>query len=410
MRASDPGGPRPLQPGFLEDPYPYYARFRAEAPVHLTRHGFWLVTRYSDVCAASNDPRFSNDLHHYRLYDEYVRIRGGIDAPALRYESNWLSLLDPPRHTRLRKLISQAFKQQVLRRGERLVEAVVDSLLGDSLETGEMDLVVQFAHPLSVSVMCYLLGVPLEDHASFLKWAVQRGNTVTPAVTQDTVDEENRAVVEFAEYFRRLAKLRRRAPEDDLVTALTVVEDKNGRLTEEEVVATCLHLLSAGHLPMAGLIGNALFALLRHPDELAKLRANPPFVSDAIEELARYDSPAQAVPKVTTQDVALDWSVIPKGEIVMLCLASANRDPLQFTSPDDVNIAREPNRHVAFGQGVHFCLGARLGRLEARIALSRILERVADMQLGVETPAWQKSFLLRGLLRLPVRVRVRSAS
>jgi pimeloyl-[acyl-carrier protein] synthase len=395
----------PFQPEVLADPYCQYKVLREQEPVHLSPLGFWIITRYQDVLTASNDLRFSNDLRHYRFYEEYAEAHGGSDSPIVKYEHNWISQIDPPRHERPRALIGQAVARRLSSMGRRQIHQLVDDLLDETADRGEMELLTELAHPLTVLAICHLLGVPSSDYSLFRDWALRRGASVRPAQNRDTLDQGNAAMAELCTYFSWLIHRRRTTPQDDLITALTLAEDPQGTLTDDEIIGACTLLLGAGHEAAANLIANAMFALLSQPQKLKELRANPRLVNSAIEELARYEGPFHLNTRITCQDVLVGEAMIPRGHIVMLCLASANRDPSQFNEPDRLDLSRSPNPHLAFGSGIHFCLGPRLSRLEVAAVISGLFARYSMIELAMDTPEWQTNLLLRGLRKLPIRFR-----
>jgi cytochrome P450 len=275
-----------------------------------------------------------------------------------------------------------------------------------------MDLITDFAFPLPVMVIAELLGAPIENHAQFRQWAQ---SFIAVIDLQQTEEEESyhrgrQAALEVSAYLQQLIAAKRRRPQDDLLSTLIAIEAEGERLSEAELLATCLLLLLAGHETTVNLIGNGMLALLRHPEQLAILRTNPPYLPTAIEELLRYDSPVQLTTRYAMVDTDMDGRMIRQGEQVCLVLGAANRDPEQFPDPDRLDITRSPNRHLSFGLGVHFCLGAFLARLEALIAFEVLLQRLANVDLQVETPEWRETIALRGLKTLPVSFSVQQCA
>src|SRR5215813_1835495 len=319
----------PMEPEFIADPYPTYHRLRSEDPVHHSPLGFWVLTRYEDVVAALRDPRLAKEA-----IASFVAARFGSPMPAMG-----LSMLDrdPPDHTRLRGLVSKAFTPRVIEQLRPHIQGIVNRLL-DKVE-GEpgMDLIEQFAYPLPVIVICEMLGVPVAERSMHARHAL-------------------------AVYFRELIAERRAAPRDDMLSGLIAAEEAGDKLTEDELLATSILLLVAGHETTVNLIGNGTLALLRHPDQLERLRRDPGLITSAVEELLRYDGPVQRTARVPSEDIAIGDRVIPKGELVMPFIGAADRDPAQFPDPDRLDIGRADNRHIAFGWGIHFCLGAPLAR------------------------------------------------
>jgi cytochrome P450 len=318
-----------------------------------------------------------------------------------------LSMLDrdPPDHTRLRGLASKAFTPRVVEALRPRIQQIVDDLLAGVEPRGGMDLIEEFAYPLPVIVICEMLGVPVEDHERFKGWSLDlaRGlDSVLLGPDSEVARRSGAAREALTEYFRGLIGTRRVSPRADLLSALIAAEEAGDRLTEHELLATCILLLVAGHETTVNLIGNGTLALLRHPDQLRRLRENPGLIAGAVEELLRYDGPVQRTARTPTADVVIGGRTIGKGEIVMPFLGAADRDPAQFPDPDRLDIARSDNRHVAFGWGIHFCLGAPLARVEGQIAIGTLVHRLPKLALATDTPEYRPSLTLRGLHALPL--------
>jgi cytochrome P450 len=388
----------PMDPAFVADPYPTYQRLRAEDPVHHSPMGFWVLTRYEDVVAALRDPRLAKEA-----IAAFVAARFGAPVPAMG-----LSMLDrdPPDHTRLRSLVSKAFTPRVVEGLRPRIQQIVDGLLAGVRDAGTMDLIEEFAYPIPVNVICEMLGVPVEDHERFKGWSldIARGLDSILLPTDSEVPKRSAAArTGLAEYFRELIARRRAAPRADLLSALIAAEEAGDKLSENELLATCILLLIAGHETTVNLIGNGTLALLRHPDQLRRLRDNPALIGTAIEELLRFDGPVQRTARIPSEDVVINGRKIPKGEMVMPFIGAADRDPAQFPEPDRLDIGRIDNRHIAFGWGIHFCLGAPLARVEGQIAINTLVQRLPDLALATESPEFRQSLTLRGLKSLPVK-------
>jgi cytochrome P450 len=388
----------PMDPAFVADPYPTYHRLRAEDPVHHSPLGFWILTRYDDVAMALRDPRLAKEA-----IAAFIAARFGRAVPALG-----LSMLDrdPPDHTRLRSLVSKAFTPRVVEGLRPHIQEIVDGLLDRVQDAGEMDLIEQFAYPLPVIVICELLGVPVEDHERFKGWSLDIARGLDSILLPPDSEVPRRSIASrhaLADYFRELIARRRAAPRGDMLSALIAAEEAGDRLSEEELLATCILLLIAGHETTVNLIGNGTLALLRHPDQLRKLRENPGLIGSAVEELLRYDGPVQRTARIPSEDVVIDGHTIGKGEMVMPFIGAADRDPAQFREPDRLDITRTDNRHLAFGWGIHFCLGAPLARVEGQIAINTLVQRLPKLALAADTPQFRQSLTLRGLSSLPVR-------
>jgi cytochrome P450 len=388
----------PMDPEFVADPYPMYHRLRAEDPVHHSPLGFWVLTRYPDVLAMLRDPRLTKEP-----IAAFVAARFGVAVPP----GLGLSMLDrdPPDHTRLRGLVSKAFTPRALERLRPEIQQIVDGLLDEARDRGSMDLIEEFAYPLPVRVICEMLGVPVKDHERFKGWGLDIARGLDAIMLPPDSPVGQRSVSgrrALAEYFRELIAERRAAPRDDMLSALIAAEEAGDKLSEEELLATCILLLVAGHETTVNLIGNGTLALLRHPAELQKLRDNPGLIGSAVEELLRFDGPVQRTARIPSEDITIGGQTIGKGEMVMPFLGAADRDPTQFPDPDRLDITRSDNRHIAFGMGIHFCLGAPLARMEGQIAINTLLARLPRLTLATDQPRFRQSLTLRGLEALPV--------
>jgi cytochrome P450 len=387
----------PMDPDFIADPYPMYHRLRSQDPVHQSPLGFWVLTRYEDVVASLRDPRLAKEA-----IAAFVAARFGREIPGMG-----LSMLDrdPPDHTRLRSLVSKAFTPRVVETLRPRIQQVVDDLLARVEGTGSMDLIEQFAYPIPVIVICEMLGVPVEDHQQFKSWGldIARGldATLLP-IDSDVGPRSISARRALSGYFRELIARRRASPRADLLSGLITAEEAGDKLNEEELLATCILLLVAGHETTVNLIGNGTLALLRNPDQLRLLQENPGLIGTAVEELLRYDGPVQRSARIPSEDVTIGGRTIGKGEMVMPFIGAADRDPAQFPDPDRLDIRRADNRHIAFGWGIHFCLGAPLARVEGQIAINTLVQRLPKLALATEAPEHRLSLTLRGLKTLPV--------
>ncbi|HXU88875.1 MAG TPA: cytochrome P450 [Methylomirabilota bacterium] len=388
----------PMDPAFVADPYPTYHRLRAEDPVHKSPMGFWILTRYDDVVAALRDPRLAKEA-----IAAFVAARFGAPVPI-----TGLSMLDrdPPDHTRLRGLVSKAFTPRVVEGLRPRIQQIVDGLLDRVRDAGAMDLIDEFAYPIPVNVICEMLGVPVEDHERFKGWSLDLARGLDSILLPVDSEIPKRSVASrsaLADYFRELIARRRSSPRPDLLSGLIAAEEAGDKLSETELLATCILLLVAGHETTVNLIGNGTLALLRHPDQLRRLRDNPALIGTAVEELLRFDGPVQRTARIPSEDVVIDGHAIAKGEMVMPFIGAADRDPAHFRDPDRLDIGRTDNRHIAFGLGIHFCLGAPLARLEGQIAINTLVQRLPKLALATESPEFRQSLTLRGLASLPVR-------
>ena len=387
----------PMDPAFVADPYPMYHRLRAEDPVHHSPLGFWILTRYDDVVAALRDPRLAKEA-----IAGFLAARFGAPVPVMG-----LSMLDrdPPDHTRLRSLVSKAFTPRVVEGLRPRIQQIVDGLIDRARDAGAMDLIDEFAYPIPVNVICEMLGVPVEDHERFRGWSLDIARGLDSILLPPDSEVPKRSVTSrhaLADYFRELIARRRASPRADLLSGLIAAEEAGDKLSENELLATCILLLIAGHETTVNLIGNGTLALLRHPDQLRRLRDNPALIGSAVEELLRFDGPVQRTARIPSEDVVIDGQTIAKGEMVMPFIGAADRDPAQFPEPDRLDIGRTDNRHIAFGWGIHFCLGAPLARVEGQIGINTLVQRLPKLSLATDAPQFRESLTLRGLKSLPV--------
>jgi cytochrome P450 len=372
--------------------------YRAELP---DGRGVWLVTRYDDVVAVLKDERFAKDWRRAMTPEQLAQIPP-IPEVMRPLSENMLDK-DPPDHERLRRLVSKAFTPRLIERMRPRVQEIADTLLDAVEDKGGMDLIDDYAFPLPITVIAELLGVPVEDRNRFREWS-------DAAVSGDTTQEYVEKILlphmqAFIEYLRALFEEKRENPKDDLISALVLAEEAGDKLSEDELLAMVFLLLIAGHETTVNLIGNGTLALLQNPDQLQKLKDEPLLIKPAIEELLRYDGPVEtSTERFAREDVAIGDTVIPKGEMVMVVIAAADHDPERFPEPDTLDIARADNKHLAFGKGIHHCLGAPLARMEGQIALGTLLRRMPDLRLkgSPESLTWRPGMVLRGLTGLPV--------
>lgn len=388
----------PLDPSFRIDPYPVYRRLRTEDPIHQSPFGVRVMSRYADCVAILRDRRWSSDARN----SSYGSFEPDLD---LLGDARPFLFLDPPDHTRLRGLVSKAFTPRVVEGLRPRIQEIVDELLDRAAGDGQMEVIQDLAYPLPVTVISELLGVPAEDHKVFRGWShdLARSLDPQPSPSAQALDRLKGAIASFDDYFQRLIADRRRHPKGDLLSSLVEVEQQGDRLTEAELLATSRLLLVAGHETTVNLIGNGTLALLRHPDELRKLRDDPSLARSAVEEVLRYDPPVQLTGRIALEDIEVAGVTIPKGRGVILLLGAANRDPDQFADPERFDITRDDDSHLAFGFGIHFCLGAPLARLEGQIALSSLVRRMDGLQLRTEAPEYKENIVLRGLRCLSVQ-------
>jgi pimeloyl-[acyl-carrier protein] synthase len=390
----------PLSRAFRADPYPTYARLRREDPVHRSPldGGFWVVTRHADVALCLRDPRCGMGE-----FWSAQKQRLGDDA-AYHASSTWMLFKDPPDHTRLRKLVSQAFTPRATERMRERVSVILEELLTAPLERGRLDVMSDLAFPLPVYVIADMLGVPPGDRDAFHEWTQAMNLIFEPVLGPETIARANRAVAALDEYLRALVRERRKAPREDLLSGMIAAEEAGDRLTEDELVGNAGLLLSAGYETTMGLLGNGILALLRGPDELRRLAENPSLGPNAIEEFLRYDSPVQYTLRFALRDFELAGREIRVGDRLFLIVASANRDPERFPEPDRLDVGRDDVEHLSFGGGRHFCLGAPLARLEGEIVLRRLVPHLLGAELESDVLEHRDSYLNHALEHLPVRL------
>jgi cytochrome P450 len=394
----------PNDPAFIADPYPVYAELREHAPVlYDERTDHYLISRYEDVSALLRDRRFGRTYLHVASHEEM-----GRPSPPDWHDPFWdlinAGILDmePPDHTRVRRLVSKAFTPRYVESLRPRVQEIMDGLVDRVAGAGEFDLLTELAEPLPVTVIADMLGVPESDRHLLRPWSADICKMYELNPSLEMQRDAVRASVEFSEYLRALLRERRAHPGEDLISQLALVLDEGERLSESELVGTCVLLLNAGHEATVNATGIAWWTLFRHPEQLARLREDRSLLPTAIEELLRYDTPAPMFERWVLEGFELHGVEIPRGAELGLLFASANRDPAAFDRPDELDLAREPNPHLTFGAGIHFCLGAPLGRQELQVSFGTILERLPNLELAAE-PVWKPGFVLRGLAELRVR-------
>jgi cytochrome P450 len=384
----------PLSPEFRRNPYPFYDMLRENAPIFFwDRWGVWFLSRYEDCNALLRN----NRLGHGTFGDPPQ----GQEA-LIAMQQNWMLFQNPPDHTRLRGLVHKAFTPRMVEQLRDKIQAITDALLDKVQATGHMDLIADLAYPLPVTVIAEMLGIPVAEQLRFHHLSNDLARTLDLTEDPAIYERGSQAAATVTAYVKTLADQRRADPQDDLLSALVAVEEEGDRLSEAELFATFGLLFVAGHETTINLIGNGMLALLRHPDQLAMLKSNPALIKTAVEELLRYDSPVQLTSRIAQEAIDLDGHTIERGQQVSFMLGAANRDPAQFEAPNTLNIARQPNQHLAFGSGIHYCLGAPLARLEGQIAINTLLRRMPNLKLETDSPELADNYLLRGLKSLPV--------
>ncbi len=388
-----------FDPANRAHPYQLYAALRERGPFSRL-NGLVGVVGDHDTCSRLlRDPSMSSDRMHSLIgrannSDAAATAEEGKRAPTVGFLS-----MDPPDHTRLRRLVSKAFTAKVIAELRPTIQGIVDELVAGVVEDGRLDVVPQLAYPLPVRIISGLLGVPIADHHRFEDWSRRLVRGLDPMAALGSKEELasiESARDDLSEYFFDLIARRRADLGEDLLSKLVLAEEQGDALTEAELVATCILLLVAGHETTANLIANGVLALLRHPDQLAALRANPALIDGTVDEILRYDSPVQLTTRVATEPTTLGSITVPTGGVVLMMLAAANRDPAVFADPDRFDITRDARKHLSFAAGAHFCLGAPLARLEASVALSVFARRIVNPVLAEDSLRYREHINLRG--------------
>ncbi len=394
-----------LEPAFIANPYPTFKLLRTESPVHpiTLRDGSraWLITRYDDAVLVMQDRRFVKDLRQILTPEEVAKMP--YQQELLSLLSNTMLDFDPPNHTRLRVLVQKAFSPRMIEQLDSRIQEIADGLLDTVEHRDKMDLIEDYAHQLPIVVIAEMLGVPVEDRDKFRYWS---NEVIADDMSQENQQHLIEVTREFTDYFKEMFAQRRINPKDDLISALVQAEDTGDKLSEKELYSMVLLLLVAGHETTVNLITNGMLALFQHPEQLALLKQYPELIDSAVEEFLRYDGSVEyATFRYASEDVELRGTRIPRGEQVMVVLASANRDERKFSNPDKLDIQRTENRHLAFGHGIHYCLGASLARMEGKIAINTLLRRIPNIDLNIfpSELQWRPSLVARGVMSLPVK-------
>ena len=395
----------PFDPNLRTDPYSVYRALREEAPVYWSElMQVWVLTRYDDVLGVLRD--------HARFSSERTRARNPMvqQMEAYRMASGPLGTaptmlsLDPPAHTRMRNLVNKAFTPRVVERSRPRIQAIAEELLDGLPDPRQLDVVSDLAVPLPVIVIAEVLGIPPSDREQFKAWSSDiAGSLGGPFQPADAIERSVRSANEIAGFFREQIGLRRGQPREDLLSELFAAEEHGDLLSEDELIATCILLLVAGNETTTNLIGNGMLALLRNSDQRRRLQEDPSLIETAVEEMLRYEGPAQMTSRIVLRDLDFCGHAFKEGQVVLALLGAANRDPAHFPDPDRFDVGRRPNRHLAFGLGIHYCVGAPLALAEAQVAFQALLRRLPEPKAAFEEPHWSQSFILRGLKSLPVR-------
>lgn len=395
----------PWNPEFVADPYPAYAELREGGRVrYFEPTKQWLVPHHADVSALLRDRRLGRTYQHRFTHEDF-----GRSAPPAEHEpfhtlnDHGMLDLEPPDHTRIRRLVSKAFTPRTVERLKPYVDGLADGLVAGLVEAGGGDLLRDVAEPLPVAVIAEMLGIPESDRAPLRPWSAEICGMYELNPSQETAEKAVRASVEFSEYLRELIAHRGEHPGEDLVSGLIAAHDEGDRLTEQEMISTCVLLLNAGHEATVNATVNGWWSLFRHPDQLAALRADHSLVPTAVEELMRYDTPLQLFERWVLDDIEIDGTTVPRGAEIAMLFGSANHDPSVFTAPGKLDLTREENPHISFSAGIHYCVGAPLARIELAASMRALLEKAPTLTLATE-PKRKPGFVIRGLEGLDVMV------
>lgn len=406
MKAISPSKKEVFSDEILQDPYPTYTRLLEEGPLHYVDVGskwaVWSVFSHAECSAMAKDPRCSAKRAQQQLLALPLSRQAEFSELA-RMLGLWLIFMDPPEHTRLRKLLNKGFSPAAIEALRPQVEAIVDRMLRPLEHGSEVELMREFANPMPVRIICEMLGIPQELNETFVNWsraiALFRGS---PDRTVEQAKAAQDALIELTEFFRNTVAERKRNKGNDLISLLIDIEEEGEVLTEEELYAQCIALLFAGHETTRNLIGNGMYTLLKHPQETAELRENPDMIRTTVEELLRYESPVQFTARVLKEDIEICGQRIPRKWTILCMLGAANRDPKRFKDPNKLDLNRLNNQHLAFSAGPHACIGGQLARLEGQIAIQNLVQRFPKMKLTGPNPEWASTFGFRGLKSLSV--------
>ncbi|MCZ0987891.1 cytochrome P450 [Streptomyces diastatochromogenes] len=395
----------PWDPYFLADPYPAYAELRAKGRVHYYEPtNQWLVPRHADVSALLRDRRLGRTYQHRFTHEDFGRTAPpAAHEPFHTLNDHGMLDLEPPDHTRIRRLVSKAFTPRTVEQLKPYVAKLAGELVDRLVAAGGGDLLTDVAEPLPVAVIAEMLGIPESDRAPLRPWSADICGMYELNPSQETAAKAVRASVEFSDYLRELIAQRRKEPGDDLISGLIAAHDEGDRLTEQEMISTAVLLLNAGHEATVNATVNGWWSLFRNPDQLAALRADHSLVPSAIEELMRYDTPLQLFERWVLDEIEIDGTTIPSGAEIAMLFGSANHDPEVFQAPDQLDLTRKDNPHISFSAGIHYCIGAPLARIELAASMTALLEKAPTLALATD-PERKPNFVIRGLEGLDVRI------
>ncbi|MED1122358.1 cytochrome P450 [Bacillus atrophaeus] len=381
---------------FFENPYPFYDKLRSIHPIYkgnFLKYPGWYVTGYAEAAAILKDTRFKNRIPLPENSQKYSELKN--------MQHHMMLFKNPPDHKRIRMLVSRAFTPRFAESYRPYINETVNVLLNEVQYKRTMDVVSDFAFPLASLIIAKMLGVPAGESLQFREWAASLIQTIDFTRSRKELTKGNDKAIKLIAYFKDLIQQKKHNPQNDLISML-MKEQQDDRLSDEELLATCILLVIAGHETTVNLISNSILSLLNHPEKLMELKEKPSLIESAVEEFLRYESPTQMTARVASEDIEMNGMMIKKEEHVYILLGAANRDPKKFTHPHVLDITRNPNPHLAFGQGIHFCLGSSLARLEAQIAICALLQRIPNLQLSTPNVQYRKLIGFRSLTELPV--------
>ncbi|MGW9032101.1 cytochrome P450 [Streptomyces sp. NPDC055722] len=395
----------PWDPAFIADPYPAYAELRARGRVHYYEPtDQWLVPHHADVSALLRDRRLGRTYQHRFTHEDFGRTAPPPEhEPFHTLNDHGMLDLEPPDHTRIRRLVSKAFTPRTVERLKPYVHGLAGELVSRLVEAGGGDLLRDVAEPLPVAVIAEMLGIPEADRGQLRPWSADICGMYELGPSEETARKAVRASVEFSDYLRELIATRRKEPGEDLISGLIAAYDEGDRLTEQEMISTCVLLLNAGHEATVNATVNGWWALFRNPDQLAALRADHSLVPSAVEELMRYDTPLQLFERWVLDEIEIDGTTVPRGAEIAMLFGSANHDPAVFTAPEKLDLTREDNPHISFSAGIHYCIGAPLARIELAASMTALLEKAPTLRPAAE-PERKPNFVIRGLEGLSVEI------
>jgi cytochrome P450 len=392
----------PFDPAFHTNPYPLFDHLRQEDPIHKSIFGTWIITRYADAISILNDKRFNVDNLPERLQLKSAYLKEGDLQTLSQTIEQWLFFLNPPDHTRIKRIVTPAFSPIAVEAIRQKIQEIVDDLLAKVKQKGEMDIITDLANPLSALTITEIFGLPKEDYEKLIQWSAEEIFILEQPRSLEDYQHQNQVIIDNKEYLvEKVAELKKE-PNNGLISYLINQKNIENQLTEDEIISTCMLIGTAAQETTSSLIGNGVLALLTHPESLVYLQQNPKEIKNGVEEFLRYDSPIQSVARRAIEDVEISGKVIPSGDTVIVHIGAANRDPQEFTNPDQLDFNRR-NRHIAFGGGIHHCLGIFLAKIEAQIAINTLIQSLSDIRINTDKLDWHESIALRGLKTLPVK-------